>query len=171
MGFQTLYSTKKTFYYNFVPTKAEEEALKARKASGGLVDGRVLTEIRDLYPQPTIDPSNPWIIKKTLNQYEVVQGKLALSCNDAFEHVIRYWTFGMSNYVTMGYRIGVYLWDATDEENPRKYHGKDVYLQMMPNDDFVLSCLDLFKKLKVDDQVLVYWDCKNSCFKFKALLE
>ncbi|KAK4434159.1 hypothetical protein Salat_0578600 [Sesamum alatum] len=175
MVLQTLHSTKKTFYYNFFPSKAEEESSKARKGPVGSssdVVGRVLVEMRDIYPPPVLDPDNPWCLRKTLNHYEIAFGKLVLSSNDMFEHVIRYWSLGMANYVALGQKVGVTLWDVTEEENPRTYRNNDVYLQMMANDDCVLSCMELVKerKLKVDDEIGMYWDSKETSFKFKVWL-
>ncbi|KAL0432742.1 UNVERIFIED_CONTAM: hypothetical protein Slati_2608500 [Sesamum latifolium] len=175
MVLQTLHSTKKTFYYNFFPSKAEElDSLKARKGPVGSASdvGRVLIEMRDIYPPPVLDPDNPWLLRKTLNHYEIAFGKLVLSSNDTFDHVIRYWGLGMANYVALGQKVGVALWDVTEEKNPRKYWNNDIYLQMMANDDCVVSCMELMKdrKLKVDDEIGMYWDSKEADFKFKLWL-
>ncbi|GFP79031.1 hypothetical protein PHJA_000046600 [Phtheirospermum japonicum] len=173
MALQTLYSTKKTFYYNFFPTKAEEEHLKARKDEVQIPHDRILLEIRDMYQPGVVDLENPWLIKKTLSQYETVFGKLILSFNDTFEHVLRYWTLGMANYIALGQRVGVAVWDVTEGENPRKYQNNyGFYLQMMVNNDCFLSCLELIKDrgLKADDEICLYWDIKESSFMFKVVV-
>ncbi|KAG8369237.1 hypothetical protein BUALT_Bualt15G0130700 [Buddleja alternifolia] len=169
MVFHTFHTTKKTFYYNFFPTKAEEEDLKAR---GAPTNGRVLVEMRDIYPPPMLDPNYPWMIKKTINLYEIASGKLVLSHNDAFEHVLRYWSLGMANYIAMGQKVGVALWDVTEEGNIKKYQGNDVYLQMIANDDCVVACMDMIKerKLKVGDRVSLFWDPKETTFQFKLIV-
>ncbi|KAL0366445.1 UNVERIFIED_CONTAM: hypothetical protein Sradi_3534600 [Sesamum radiatum] len=174
MVLQTLHSTKKTFYYNFFPSKAEDDSLQARKGPVGSASGmgRVLIEMRDIYPHPVLDPDNPWLLRKTLNHYEIAFGKLVLSSNDTFDHVIRYWSLGMANYVALGQKVSVTLWDVTEEKKPRKYRNNDVYLHMMANDDCVISCMELVKdrKLKVDDEIGMYWDSKEADFKFKLWL-
>lgn len=167
MVLQTLYSTKKTFYYNFFPTKAEENSFRY---TAGMANGRKLIEMRDIYPPPVVDFENPWLIKKTLTHYETAFGKLVLSYNDTFEHVIRYWTLGMANFIALGQRVGVTLWDVTEEKNPKRYHqNSEFYLQMMANDECLLSCMELIRdrKLKVDDEIYLYWDSTENCFKFK----
>ncbi|KAL0284704.1 UNVERIFIED_CONTAM: hypothetical protein Sangu_2814000 [Sesamum angustifolium] len=131
MILQTLHSTKKTFYYNFFPSIAEDHSLKARKGPVGSAPdvGRVLIETRDIYPPLVLDPDNPWLLRKTLNHYEIACGKLVLTSNCTFDH-------------------------------------------MMANDDCVVSCMELVKdrKLKVDDEIGMYWDSKEADFKFKLWL-
>ncbi|KAG5581141.1 hypothetical protein H5410_051768 [Solanum commersonii] len=55
-----LLSMKKTFFYNFFPSKAEEETCK------------------DLYPAPKIILQNPWQIKKKITHNEIVVGMLMI---------------------------------------------------------------------------------------------
>lgn len=167
-------STKKTFYYNFFPTKEEEESSKARNFEWGQAGvGRVMVEIRDIHPPPVVDPKNPWRIHKTLNQYEIDSGKLVLSWHDTFEHVLRYWSIGMANSIDLGLKVDVAMWDVTQENYPRIYdqfHG--AYLQMGERDDFYLACMALMKdrNLKVYDEISLYWDSNKSRFMFKLLL-
>ncbi|KAI3465049.1 hypothetical protein Pfo_021712 [Paulownia fortunei] len=161
MVLKTLYSTKKTFFYKFFPTKEEEECLKARKFGGG---GRVMVEIRDVFPPPVVDPDNPWRINKTLNCYEIDSGKLVLSRNDTFEHVLRYWSIGLANNIALGLRVNVAMWDVTQENYPRKYESNDACLQMVGNDDFVLVCMALMKDRDMKDRYrpysIPYWNSR-----------
>ncbi|KAL6573327.1 hypothetical protein OROHE_001786 [Orobanche hederae] len=173
MVLQILHSTKKAFYYNFFPTKAEEDFLKSRRRDPVRIShDRILFEMRDIYPPRAVDPDDPWVIKKTLSRYESVFGKIIFTCSDTFEHVIRHWALGIANYIAHGQRVGVTLWDVTEEENPRKYQNYGFYLQMMVNGECVLSCMELMKdrELKVDDVVYLYRDIKTSSFKFKVVV-
>ncbi|XP_075101632.1 B3 domain-containing protein At5g26805-like [Nicotiana tabacum] len=157
---------KKTFFYNFIPSKAEEEACKASNTPW--VVTRQLIEIRDIYPPPVLDLKNPWQIKKTVTYDEAVVGKLVLPFIDVFEYIFRYWTLDMANLVVSGHKVNVSLWDVTEENNPKKY---DNYFEMLPNDDYALVCLDLYKDrgLSVDDEIGLYWDPRSSTFVFKEI--
>ena len=55
---------KKTFFYNFFPSKINEEACNVNNTPH--VVTRELAEIRDIYPAPIIDWQKPWQIKKKL---------------------------------------------------------------------------------------------------------
>ncbi|TMW98008.1 hypothetical protein EJD97_004645, partial [Solanum chilense] len=71
-----LISMKKTFFYNFFPSKSEEEACKVNNTQH--IVTRELMEIRDLYPAPIIDLQNPWQIKKKITHDEIVVGMLMI---------------------------------------------------------------------------------------------
>lgn len=159
---------KKTFCYNFVPSKEEEAACKANNTPFQ-VKG-TLVEIRDLYPPPVIDFQNPWQIKKTLTHYEVVTGKVVVPFSDAFEHVFRHWTLSMTGRVVVRHRLNVILWDVTEQTNPKRYQD-GIFFEMLPNDDFVIACMDLFKDryLKVGDEIGLFWDPRASDFQFKIV--
>ncbi|OIT22493.1 hypothetical protein A4A49_55426 [Nicotiana attenuata] len=158
---------KKTLVYNFIPTKAEEEACRASNTPW--IVTRQIKEIRDIYPPPIIDLKDPWQIKKIVTHYEAVVGKLVVPSAEAFEHIFRYWTVDMANVVESGRKKNVGLWDETDQKNPKKYHDELAYFEMLPNNDYALVCLDLFKDrgLSVDDEIGLYWDPRSSNFKFK----
>ncbi|CAK9145684.1 unnamed protein product [Ilex paraguariensis] len=160
---------KKVFYYNYIPNKAEEEACKVSNTPWQVT--RVLEEIRDIYPPPVIDYQNPWQIKKTLTHYEAATGKLVVSFVDAFEHVFRYWTLCMANHVVLGHKVTVIVWDVTEQNNPKRYRNDSVFFEMLPNDDYILACMDVFKDqcLNVDDEIGVFWDPRASTFQFKLL--
>ncbi|KAL9388971.1 hypothetical protein Peur_017576 [Populus x canadensis] len=83
---------RKTFYYNFLPTKAEEDAVAARNVPYQVA--RAVVEIRDWYPAPRIDPGNPWQIRKSITSNEVGTTKLTLPHDDMFEHVFRFMNTG-----------------------------------------------------------------------------
>ncbi|KAL3505608.1 hypothetical protein ACH5RR_030990 [Cinchona calisaya] len=164
---------KKTFYHNFMPSKEEEEEEASKATNTRLQTTRVLVEINDVHPPPILDYNNPWNIKKKLIQYEVVARKFVISFTNTFDHIFRYWTLAMANHVVLGHRMSVVLWDATDEKNPKKYCGDTVYFEILPNDDYVLACMDLFKdhSLNVDDEIGLYWDLRSSSFQFKLFLK
>ncbi|KAL1534055.1 hypothetical protein AAHA92_31458 [Salvia divinorum] len=157
---------KKTYFYNFYPPKSEEETA----TPSGFRYHRMLVEIRDVRPPPMLDPNQPWQIKKTLNHYEVTSGKIALPFNDTFEYVLRYWNFSMANHIAiLGHRVAVVVWDVTNDKQPMKYEGNDVYFQITPSENYVLTCMDLMRQrnLKVDDCIGIYWDCRQSFFRVK----
>lgn len=168
----TQMTLKKTYFYNFYPPKSEEEAAFAFASATGFRYHRMLVEIRDLQPPPVLDPKQPWQIKKTLNHYEITSGKIAVPFNDTFEYILRYWNFCMANHIALqGHRVAVIVWDVTEEKQPRKYEGNDVYFQITPSENYLLTCVDLMRerKLKVDDYIGLYWDSRQSCFRVKLL--
>ncbi|KAG5606534.1 hypothetical protein H5410_028026 [Solanum commersonii] len=67
---------KKTFFYNFFPSKVEEEACKVNNTQH--VVTRELMETNDLYPAPKIDLQNPWQINKKSTHDEIIVGKLMI---------------------------------------------------------------------------------------------
>ncbi|KAK4353792.1 hypothetical protein RND71_025986 [Anisodus tanguticus] len=148
---------------------SEEEACKISNTPW-LVTRR-LVEIRDIYPAPVIDLQNPWQIKKVVTHYEVAVGKLMLPFADIFEHVFRYWTLDTTKFVTLGHRKHIDLWDVTKENHPKNYHNEGTYIEMLPNQDYALVCVDLFKDrgLSIDDEIGLYWDPRSSNFKFKLI--
>lgn len=160
---------KKSFYYNFVPSTAEEQVSKTANAHYQVT--RVLVEIRDIYPPPVLDYQNPWQIKKTLTHYEVNTCKIRISFFEMLEHVFRYWNLCMANNVVLGHKVNVILWDVTDHHNPKRYRNENVYVEMLPSDDYILGCTELFKDLglNVDDEIGLYWDPRASTFQFKLL--
>ncbi|XP_059310213.1 B3 domain-containing protein At2g33720 [Lycium ferocissimum] len=161
---------KKVFFYNFIPSKVEEES--CRNSNIPWLVTRRLVEIRDKYSAPVIDLEDPWQIKKSITYYEAIVGKLVLPFAEVFEHIFRYWTLDMAEFVMSGHKTNVYLWDVTEENNPKKYHNDGTYFEMMPNEDYALVCVDLFKDrgLSVGDEIGLYWDPSwSSHFKFKLI--
>ncbi|KAL8486993.1 hypothetical protein ACS0TY_023622 [Phlomoides rotata] len=148
-------SFRKTFFYNLFATKMEER----RQLS--------LIEIRDIYPPPAPES----IIKKIVSPYEIAYRKLVVSCDEMLDKVIRYWRLEIADYLCKGARVGVVLWDVTEEQNPKHYQ---IFVQMVAddaNDDhFVLSCMELFRdrKLKLHDDICLCWDSERGCFRVKA---
>ncbi|CAM8940578.1 unnamed protein product [Rhodiola kirilowii] len=78
-------TTKKTFFYNFFPTKLEEDHCRVTNRPHQVT--KSVIEIREAFPPP--DPANPWRIRKTLTFGEVTNGQIFLSCNEVFDHVFR----------------------------------------------------------------------------------
>ncbi|KAF3656920.1 putative ethylene-responsive transcription factor CRF4-like [Capsicum annuum] len=156
---------KKTFMYNFIPSKEEEEACKA--SGTPWVVTRELVEIRDIYPAPVINPNNPWKIKKVITDFEESGKMLVLSFIDIFEHVFRYWTLDTVKSATSGHKMSVYLWDVTNENSPNKCEGS--YIEMIDDENYALVSVELFSKcgLVVNDVIGLYWDPKCLNFRFK----
>ncbi|KAK4405450.1 hypothetical protein Sango_0551500 [Sesamum angolense] len=161
---------KKAFYHSFIPAKAEEQGVHNATTNQYQIT-RALIEIRDIYPPPS---QSPWQIKKLLTHQEVVAGKLIVSFSDMFEHVFRYWNIYMANHVILGHKVNVVLWDVTDQKinnKPKRYRNEGFYVEMLPNDDYVLVCVELFKdrRLSVDDEIGLCWDPRASIFQFNLL--
>ncbi|KAK3040454.1 hypothetical protein RJ639_028703 [Escallonia herrerae] len=162
---------KKILFYNFIPTKSEEEAAKASNTQ--FKASRALVEIRDLSPPPPPpDPNHPWQIRKRLTTSDVAHRRLALSHNDTFDHIFRYWTTDMVNYVLMGTKAPVVLWDLTDENHPLRYRTENIYLERGSKDEFyVLGWMDLISNLLLNpgDEIGLYWDVRSGTLQFKLL--
>ncbi|KAL8041080.1 hypothetical protein ABFS82_10G140400 [Erythranthe guttata] len=172
MALVTHQTLKKTYYYNFFPTKGDEDsaAVAANPHPLGSRRNRMLVEMRDLYPPPVVDPNHPWQIKKTLNHYEISSGKIVISFNDTFEHILRYWNFCMANHIAiLGHRVAVAVWDVTNEKKPKKYDGNEVYFQITPSENCILTCVGVMRdrNFKIDDYIGLYWDPKESNFRIK----
>ncbi|KAK9285210.1 hypothetical protein L1049_024398 [Liquidambar formosana] len=163
---------KKTFYYTFLPSKAEEVAAAAVETTGIPHQiNRVLVEIRDLHPPPPTDPNNPWHIRKMLTSSDIQTGKLLLSHNDTFDHIFRYWTLDMANYVVMGNKLPVPVWDLTDDKNPIKYCSDNIFFEKGPHESYVLGWKDLVRNRFVNsgDEIRLYWEIRSSTFQLKFL--
>ncbi|PHT93113.1 hypothetical protein T459_00995 [Capsicum annuum] len=154
-----LISMKKTFFYNFFPSKAEEEACNVNNTPW--VATRELVEIRDIYPAPIIDLEDPWQIKKRITRDEVILGKLVIPFFESFEYILRYWKLDMAKSLVMSENgMSVTVWDITKETEPKKYDGGNVCFRKLYTDDYSLSCIGLFNdhRLNVGDEIGLYWD-------------
>ncbi|KAJ4833617.1 hypothetical protein Tsubulata_045207 [Turnera subulata] len=173
---------RKTFYYNFLHSKAEEEAASARNVPHQVT--RTLVEIRDWYPQQQrridsnnpwhnrkrIDSNNPWHIRKRITTNEIVSGKLPLSHEETFEHIFRYWTLELANYVVSGNKCFVLLMDYTDDP-PQKFQSENIYFKNGANDTYVLGMFAVIRgnPLNPGDEVGLFWDVRTGTFGFKVL--
>ncbi|KAG5607080.1 hypothetical protein H5410_028572 [Solanum commersonii] len=162
---QPFLTLKKTFFYNFFPSKGEEEASKVNNTPR--VATRELVEIRDLYPAPKID----WQIKKQITNDEIFVGMLMIPFIQMFEYILRYWTLDMAKSLENGGRVCVNMWDVTEENVPKKYEGGSVFLRKLYTDDFSLSCIELFigRRLGIGDEIGLYWDPRSSSLMFKFI--
>ncbi|KAG5607125.1 hypothetical protein H5410_028617 [Solanum commersonii] len=130
-------SLKMTFFYNFFPSKEEEEACKLN--------------------------NTPYIIKIKITSYEVEAGALLIPYIKTFEYILRYWTLDLAKILVNGCGVCVQVWD--------KYEGEGAYLWKLCNDDYALSCIELFNssRLGVGDEIGLFWDPRSSNFMFKLL--
>ncbi|CAN4113029.1 unnamed protein product [Withania somnifera] len=160
---------KKTFFYNFFPSKEEEETCKVNNIPR--VVTRELVEIRDIYPAPKIDLTNPQKIKKNITHNEVIVGKVEIPFFEMFEYILRYWKMDITKFLVDGYGVYVAVWDVTQENNPKKYEGENVFLKKLYNDNYSLSIMELFndRKLAVGDEIGLYWDLRSSSLMFKLI--
>ncbi|CAN4096740.1 unnamed protein product [Withania somnifera] len=120
---------KKTFFYNFFPSKPEEEVCKVNNTPW--VVTREAMEVNDIYPTLKINPQNPWQIKKEITYFEVF-GEWNMMCVD--------------------------VWNVTERNNPKKYEHGSVCFRKPCNDDFSLSIMGLFNDcgLGVGDKIEIY---------------
>ncbi|KAM3397322.1 hypothetical protein P3S68_000834 [Capsicum galapagoense] len=163
-----LISMKKTFFYNFFPSKAEEEACNVNNTPW--VATRELVEIRDIYSAPIINLEDPWQIKKRITRDEVILGKMVIPFFESFEYILRYWKLDMAKSLVMSENgMSVKVWDITKETEPKKYDGGNVCFRKLYTDDYSLSCMGLFNdhRLNVGDEIGLYWDPRSSSFMFK----
>ncbi|KAK4353232.1 hypothetical protein RND71_028750 [Anisodus tanguticus] len=160
---------KKTFLYNFFPSKEKEETSNDSKTP--LIVTRRLLEIRDMYSAPVIDPQNSWKIKKVVTHHEMIIGKQVMPFAEVLEHVLGNWTLGSAKLVTLGHKKHVDLWEVTEENNPKTYLNEGTYIEILLSQDNALVCVNLFKDrgLSVDDETGLYWDPMSSNFKFKLI--
>ncbi|RVX02240.1 hypothetical protein CK203_028296 [Vitis vinifera] len=161
---------KKTFYYKFIPTKAEEEIAKSSNTPFQVT--RELVEIRDLHAAPVIDPMNPWQIKRVVTNADIITGKIVLSHHEVFEYIFRYWTLEMCNHVLSGNKFYAVIWDISDEKSPVRYHNKNIYLEQGPQDTYALGWMDVARKASINpnDEVGIFWQSRTETFQFKGLV-
>ncbi|KAL9661865.1 hypothetical protein QQ045_026693 [Rhodiola kirilowii] len=161
-------TTKKTFFYNFFPTKLEEDHCRATNRPHQVT--KSVIEIRDAFPPPQPDPANPWRIRRTLTFGEVTNGQIFLSCNEVFDHVFRYWSLEVTKIAVMGMnKLCVVIWDFTEESKP-VCGGKSFFEKGCDEEGYNLGILDLVKgrSLNANDEIGLYWDVKFSGFVFKV---
>ncbi|KAK4716822.1 hypothetical protein R3W88_015160 [Solanum pinnatisectum] len=150
-----LLSLKKTFFYKFLPSKAEEAC---KLNNNPHVVTRELIEIRDIYPPPKINLEKPWQIKKKITHDAAIVGKLVIPFFEMFD-------------LENGCDVHVDVWDVMGQNIPKKYEGGSVFLRKLHNDDFYLLCIKLFNSrgLSVGDEIELYWDPRSSSLMFKLL--
>ncbi|KAG5606683.1 hypothetical protein H5410_028175 [Solanum commersonii] len=133
----------KTFFYNFFPLKDEEEACKLNNTPH--VVTRELIEMRDIYPSSKIDLENRWQTKKKITRDEIIVRKpVRCAC----------WCVGCNG-----------------GECPKKYQGGSFCLRNLYNDDFPLSCMELFNNCGFGDcdEIGIYWDPRSLSLMFQLL--
>ncbi|WMV30399.1 hypothetical protein MTR67_023784 [Solanum verrucosum] len=164
-----LLSLKKTFFCNFYPSKAKEEACKVNNMP--YVVTRELIDIRDIYPPSKIDLKNPWQIKIKITSYEGEARGLLIPYIETFEYILRYRTLDMAKALVSGCRVRVQVRYVTTNNAPKKYKGESVYLWKLYNDDYALSCIELFNnsRLGIGDEIGLFGDPRSSNFMFKLL--
>lgn len=148
---------RKFFFYNFLPTKPEEETYTARGVRHTVT--RTLTEIRDVDLEPEIDPNDPWQIKKSVTTAEIKHGTLTLSQEQAFNHIFRYWPLEIcDNVVTRGNMFRVVITDHTNKGEPKRYDGPNIFLEPWPNKTYVLGWMVAVEDLLVNpmDEIGLY---------------
>uniref|UniRef100_M1A9X6 B3 domain-containing protein n=1 Tax=Solanum tuberosum TaxID=4113 RepID=M1A9X6_SOLTU len=115
--------------------------------------------------------STPRVIKIKITSYEVEAGALLIPYIETFEYILRYWTLNLAKILVNGCGVCVQMWDVAADSAPKKYEGERVYLWKLCNDDYALSCIELFNssRLGVGDEIGLFWDPRSSNFMFKLL--
>lgn len=159
---------RKSCYYEFFPTKAVEQAAIASGKPYEVT--KTIVEIRDFGNPPQFDPKNPWQIRKSVTGSDVYNGKLVLSHYEIFEHVFRYWTLDLCNYVDQGNQYLVIIADYTDEGNPKRFKSENIFVQGN-HDIYFLGWTDVVQSLHLQpgDEIGLFWDASSSTFGFKLL--
>ncbi|KAB1225504.1 hypothetical protein CJ030_MR1G018603 [Morella rubra] len=160
---------RKVIFYNFFPTKAEEEAAKARN-SVHHVTPLYVVEIRDnRQPPPRLDDA--WI-EKVVDLNSISTGKLYLSHHETFDHVFQHWTVEQATHIVAGNRMHVMIMDVTDGNGPMSYHGENVFFEKGPHcDSYALGCKDLFEKhvLHLGEEIGLRWSKELGLFQFQII--
>ncbi|KAK9757977.1 hypothetical protein RND81_01G198100 [Saponaria officinalis] len=167
-----LTTTHKTFYYVFLPTKAEETIINTNQTP--YIPTRYLVEIRDIYDPPIIDPNNPWVICKKITYYDIISGKITLTHEEVFDHIFRYWSMSFASLGVFGsHKIPMLIWDHTNTRpnHARRYVGENIYFERGPNDTYFLGWANLACDLRVNpgDVIGLYWGIEVAGFHLKVL--
>lgn len=159
---------KKAYKYEFIATKTVEQAAIASGKPYEVT--RTIVEMRDFGNPPQFDPKNPWQIRKSVTGSDVYNGKLVLSHYEFFDHVFRYWTLDLCNYVDQGNQYSVTIADYTDEGNPKRFKSENIFVQGN-HGIFFLGWTDVVQSrhLLPGDEIGLFWDVSSSNFGFKLL--
>ncbi|KAB1225503.1 hypothetical protein CJ030_MR1G018604 [Morella rubra] len=158
---------KKVLFYNFFPTKAEEEAAKAQN-SVHKVTPVCVVEIRDWLPPPPVD----FWIEKVVSFNHIATRKLYLTHNETFEYVFRYWTVENASKIVVGNRLYVMIMDITDTNSPIAYQGLNVFFERGAHIDYyALGCKDLLEKkvFHLGDEIGLRWNKELGLFQLKVI--
>ncbi|KDP41879.1 hypothetical protein JCGZ_26897 [Jatropha curcas] len=156
---------RKTFYYNFLPTKAEEEAAVARKAQHHV--SRTIVEIRDWFAPARMDPTNPWQIRRAISRSEVATGEFLLSHEEMFEHVFRFWNVELANHLVQGNKCFVVLIDYSEENMPKTFQSSYVK-NGAKNDTYLLGFVEVLRCRVINpgDEIGLFWDTRPASYGF-----
>ncbi|WCJ40262.1 hypothetical protein M5689_021192 [Euphorbia peplus] len=157
---------RKTFFYNFFPSKAEEEAEAARNAHHQVT--RSLIEIRDWNSGHRFDPTNPWQIRRVVTRNEIAMGEITLSHEEMLEYVLRSWKLESANHVVQGNKCMVVLMDYTEENMPKTYPNSYVKAGGTNNECYVVGLADVFRGrvISAGDEIGLFWDMRPTSFGF-----
>lgn len=99
-------------------------------------------------------------------------GMLVIPFLEVFEYILRHRTLDMAKrLVENGCGMRVDLWDITEENVLKKYEGGTACLWKLSNDNYSLSCINLFNNcgLGDGDEIGLYWDTRSARLMFKLL--
>nr|GLL48478.1 hypothetical protein A4A49_59639 [Ipomoea trifida]GME06236.1 hypothetical protein A4A49_59639 [Ipomoea batatas] len=162
---------KKTLFYKFIPSQAQQEACMARNLPWQV--RRRVVEIRDVNDgtDAAAAAAGARGIRRVLSREEVVMGGIVVPFAEAFKHVFQHWTLGMIKRAAVkGENVDVVIWDVTNRFRPKRY-SNGVHIQVLANQDYGVWCMDLFSELGlgVYDLIWLAWDPLRSAFLLRLI--
>ncbi|OVA16752.1 hypothetical protein BVC80_1543g207 [Macleaya cordata] len=159
-----------TRYYNFVPTKVQEEKGEASGNFPLQPFSVELVEVRD-DPPHVLDLFNQWEIKKVLTAVDVgILGGLVLGQEQVYNHIFRYWNRELVwNLIGGAQQIPILIRDLDTKTEYNLYFKKSTMddcfvISTFWNRDFVYR-----RDLKEGDMIGMYWHPSSSSFCFSVL--
>ncbi|XP_055808506.1 uncharacterized protein LOC129877051 [Solanum dulcamara] len=152
---------KKTFSYNFIPSKTEEE-----------VNNTSWVVTRELIETgPTLIIHSNKIMRKKITYENLVFGELRISIFVTFDCILPYWKLELARSLVKGNVVRVDLWDSTEKNGTKKYEDESITFRKLHNDNYSLSCMRLIndRELGVGDEIGLYWHPRFSKFIFKLI--
>ncbi|KAL3742627.1 hypothetical protein ACJRO7_018011 [Eucalyptus globulus] len=163
---------KKTLFYNFLPSKAVEDAERARN-----IPHRVtwqLIEIRDEHPLPRSKSHDHPTLIKVVDEEDVFTRKLHILHHAAFDYMFRHWFMSDVENILTGHKHYVMVRDDTGCDDggssssgrnrvnePLWYNGPSVFVKKCDHcDEYYLNCRDLYRsrRIGIGDSIELQWD-------------
>uniref|UniRef100_M1DJD6 Uncharacterized protein n=1 Tax=Solanum tuberosum TaxID=4113 RepID=M1DJD6_SOLTU len=183
---------KKTFFFNFISSKAEEEANNTpRKRTREVLETGNVTTMFDFMPSkaeeeanntPRIitrelietgsarifDPNNIYYIRSTISHCELSNGELLIPFSVMLLNIFPYMDLEIARSFVNENEVHVKLWDDTENNVPKKYGCGRFTVRKLPEDDYHLSIVTLIKDrvLVIGDKIGLCWHPWNSTFVF-----
>lgn len=170
---------KKTLFYDFLPSKAVEDAERAQN-----IPHRVawqLIEIRDGHPLPASESRECPTLIKVIDELEVFTGKLSVLHHRAFDYVFRHWPMPIVQDILTGGEYRVKIFDSTDYDRGSGndseimspwFCGENIcFAKWRGMDHYFLNLGEVFRtrRIAVGDVIHCSWDTQRECFVLKVV--